>query len=255
MDTKKALRTLQIHCPALLDVKFSVMRAARRFLQRPFERDFSALALFDPPPGALCLDVGANRGQSVDAILMVHPGARVHAFEPNGLLHERLSRLYAREDRVRLYDFGLGDSDTTATLYVPFYKDWMFDGLASFDEDSAAGWLQNRIYFYRSSNLHLEALSCRIKRLDDLQLAPFFIKIDVQGYEERVLEGGRRTIERHRPVLLIEAPGDGIIGFLSGFGYLHCAYRGNRLVKDQLGHPNTFFVHPDSPGCQSALTV
>jgi hypothetical protein len=129
----------------------------------------------------------------------------------------------------------------------------MFDGLASFDEGSAAGWLPKRIYFYRSSNLRLEAVACRVRRLDDLQLAPFFVKIDVQGYEARVLDGGKRTIELHRPVLLIEAPSRRIIRFLAGFGYFPCAYQGNRLVKDQLGHPNTFFVHPDCPGCESAL--
>jgi hypothetical protein len=34
-----------------------------------------------------------------------------------------------------------------------------------------------------------------------------FIKIDVEGYEDEVLEGARLTIARHRPVIMIEIQG------------------------------------------------
>ena len=90
MSIKKALRTLQVEFPFLLEWKFRSMRALRRVLKRPFEADFAAIPLLSPPAGALFLDVGANRGQSTDAILMLNPGARVVLFEPNRQLFERL---------------------------------------------------------------------------------------------------------------------------------------------------------------------
>lgn len=41
--------------------------------------------------------------------------------------------------------------------------------------------------------------------LDDFNLTPSFIKIDVQGSEREVLKGAERTIRIHKPVVVIEA--------------------------------------------------
>ncbi|HUZ11388.1 MAG TPA: FkbM family methyltransferase [Caulobacteraceae bacterium] len=48
-------------------------------------------------------------------------------------------------------------------------------------------------------------ISVPVARLDDFQLPPIgFIKIDVEGHEEAVLQGARETIGRNRPALMIE---------------------------------------------------
>jgi hypothetical protein len=42
-------------------------------------------------------------------------------------------------------------------------------------------------------------------RLDDLHLSPIsFIKLDVEGYEMDVIDGGMQTIQRDKPVMIIE---------------------------------------------------
>ena len=137
MSVKKALRTLQVEFPFLLDLKFRSMRAFQLLLRMPFERDFSGIPKLSPPPDAVFLDVGANRGQSTDAILMMHPGATAHLFEPNEQLHAKLRRRFRDQPNITVHNFGLGDEDTEAEFFIPFYKRWMFDGLASFDEKEA----------------------------------------------------------------------------------------------------------------------
>jgi FkbM family methyltransferase len=55
-------------------------------------------------------------------------------------------------------------------------------------------------------------------RLDDLGLEPSFVKLDVEGWQARVLRGGRQTLARWRPALLIE-DGEGDVGpTLRGLG-------------------------------------
>jgi FkbM family methyltransferase len=244
---KTSLRTFQVRFPHLLDTKFALMRRLRQTLRIPFERDFKALSLFPISDDALLLDVGANRGQSTDAILLAVGNMRVqiHLFEPNELLFQKLKQMFSEDDRICLHNFGLGDETTESTLFVPFYGKWMFDGLASFDEEEARSWLRGRLYFYDERLLTLRESKCRLRTLDELGLEPFFIKIDVQGYEYNALKGGENTLREHEPVLLVEAPDDLVIDFLSDIGYRHFAYEGGKFRPDHKGRSNTYFMTPE----------
>ncbi|MDH3726291.1 MAG: FkbM family methyltransferase [Myxococcales bacterium] len=241
---KTSLRTFQVHFPRLLDTKFALMRTLRRALRIPFERDFEALSLFPIADDALLLDVGANRGQSTDAILLAVGNTRVqvHLFEPNELLLEKLKQLFGEDERIWLHGFGLGDEATESTLFVPFYRKWMFDGLASFDEDEARSWLRGRLYFYDERLLTLRESKCRLRTLDELGLEPFFMKIDVQGYEYDALKGGEDTLRAHEPILLVEAPDDLVIDFLSGIGYRYFSYERGKFRPGHKGRSNTYFM-------------
>jgi hypothetical protein len=61
-----------------------------------------------------------------------------------------------------------------------------------------------------------------VARLDELGLAPGFIKIDVEGCPLDVLLGGMTTLRERRPVLMIEdAPT--VTDLLCPLGYRHSA--------------------------------
>ena len=134
-DLRKLLRTLQVEFPALQSVKYRVKRALLRLGMGPSEPDFQALSLFPDLAGKLFLDVGANRGQSIDAFLLFAPSSRIESFEPNPLLTSQLKTIYRKHSVVKVHEFGLGDRNQSLTLYVPCYKRWMFDGLASLLSD------------------------------------------------------------------------------------------------------------------------
>jgi len=244
-NVKKLIRSAQTSFPFLLDFKFAVMRNYRRWRRIPFERDFEALALFPESPEALYLDVGANRGQSTEAILMMTKAGRIQQFEPNPLLCEKLTALYGRNSRVVTNATGLGDISTEQPLYVPFYKKWMYDGLASFDPNKAGDWLKGRVYFYKETHLSLRKTTCRIKKLDELGLSPFFIKLDIQGYEYQALKGGEQTLRRCEPILLIESPPEEeIVSYLAEFGYEMFGFKGGKFFPGMVGSHNTFFMTP-----------
>jgi FkbM family methyltransferase len=242
-SVKMFFRTVQINFPFLLDAKFSLMRRYRNYRGIPFDRDFDGIRLFPIADGAVFLDVGANRGQSTDAILMMARNSRVHLFEPNPLLCQKLVRQFAPETRIEIHGFGLGNQASDQPLFIPFYKRWMFDGLASFDRDKARSWLDGRMLFYKEDHVALREVTCRIRRLDELHLAPFFIKLDVQGYEFEAILGGEHTIRNHEPVLLIESPPEErIIAFLKPLGYQFYTFRHSTFVRGIAEGNNTYFM-------------
>ena len=130
-------------------------------------------------------------------------------------------------------------------LFLPVYRDWQFDGLASFDREAAAEWLRHRILFFNEDHLVIRELSCRAKRLDALKLAPFFMKIDVQGYELPVLESGQNTLQQHTPILLIENPEPKVFSLLAGLGYEPYSYIGGSYTLGGRALPNLFFMTPE----------
>ncbi len=243
-DLHKLLRTVQAEFPSLLEAKFAVRSFVSRTLRRPHDRDFRALALFPDVDGAVYLDVGGNRGQSIEDILMLTARSCIWSFEPNPLLAEKMKRRFRNEPRVVVEDFGLGDEDGAFKLFVPYYKKWMYDGLASLKRAAAAEWLRERMYGYQERHLSIKDADCRIRRLDDLMLTPFFVKLDVQGYELEALMGGEKTLRRHEPILLVEAPDHRTCSFLSSLGYRPYRFEGGQLRAGAAGVTNTFFMTP-----------
>lgn len=241
---KKLLRTAQISFPFLLEAKFSIMRWYRRYRGVVFDRDFEGIRHFPFPDEALFLDVGGNRGQSTDAILMIAPTARVQMFEPNPLLCKKIRAQFGGDRRLTINECGLGNAVGEFPLHVPFYGSWMFDGLASFNAEDARGWLnEDRVYFYKPERITVQEVICSVKRLDDLDLSPCFIKLDVQGYEYEVLRGGERTLRAYEPVLLIESPPTPkIVAFLRDIGYQLFTFRDNQFFPGVVESNNTFFM-------------
>ena len=55
------------------------------------------------------LDVGANKGQSIDFFLKVNPNTEFDAFEPNKKLFVYLQNKYKAFDKIRLHNFGVSN--------------------------------------------------------------------------------------------------------------------------------------------------
>jgi FkbM family methyltransferase len=242
---KKVLRTFQTNFPQLLEIKFAVVRRYRMWRRIPFERDFEALALFPNPEDAVYLDVGANRGQSTDAILLATHAGQIHQFEPNPLLCQKLARLFGEHPRVTIHAFGLADESREQPLHIPYYKNWMFDGLGSFDGENPSDWLSTRVHFFRETHVRIEQVPCKLERLDQLGLRPYFMKLDIQGYEFHALRGAEQTIRACEPIILLESPLEPrIADFLGQLGYAWYAFRDGAFHPREVGRQNTFLMTP-----------
>lgn len=177
-------------------------------LRRPHDRDFRALRMFDLPADPLLLDVGGNIGQSVLSMFGMIPSARIVSFEPNPVVRQKLERLTAKFAGLTVMPYGLSDKDEEAELFVPVYKGNELAGLASFDYRAAEEWLSaDRMLWFRGESLALMSEIVLVHRLDDCELEPDFIKIDVQGLEDRVIAGGLETIKKCRPIIMAETTG------------------------------------------------
>jgi FkbM family methyltransferase len=143
------------------------------------------------------LDVGANTGQFAGEIHAILPEAAIYSFEPLRQCYELLVEKMSHVPKFRAFDFALGSEASEMEMHR-----------SEFTTSSS---------ILRMNELHKQAFPFTnkdviekvvIKRLDDvtgaLDLAEnILIKIDVQGFEDKVIAGGLNTIQRAK-LLIIE---------------------------------------------------
>ncbi|MGA9275685.1 FkbM family methyltransferase [Ilumatobacter sp.] len=197
----------------------SVQRLIRRSGLASFEPETAAalLALFERhEPGFVLYDVGANVGvYSAIAAAMFRPAA-VHAFEPSPTTAAMLSNVvHANQLDVIVHECALSDANGHAQLFLSPISDASNSMVEGFRDATGE-------------------LTVETRRLDDVVAEtgtpPSIIKIDVETHEPAVLAGARRTLEAHRPYLVIEVLyrsnrdlGAPIMEALSGLGYSYYA--------------------------------
>jgi FkbM family methyltransferase len=247
MSLKKLLRTAHCYLPIGRDQKESIQRAERRWLRRPHEADFNAFVHF--PKDQLLLDVGANYGQSVGSMRLFCPVAPIISYEPNAILAAKVKHIYHHDERVEVKAIGLSSTAGTFDLYVPYYRGLSYPGLASLNEGEARDWLSaDTVYCFNPKHLTIKKISCAFETLDQQHVRPYFIKIDVQGREYDVLQGGVNTLSAHHPVTMIETPWtDPRIGeMLTKLGYREYVFKNGKFVEldyTEGARPlNTFFI-------------
>jgi len=139
------------------------------------------------------IDIGANVGYYTLMFCKLSTGA-VFAFEPLSYNVEKLEenvKLNTLDHRVVSFSYGLSSTDHTSNLH--------FDP----SNRGAAGVESRDTPFYTNKKEE----RCEFKELDDVQIRSddiSLIKIDVEGHEVNVIEGGEETIKRYKPDVLIE---------------------------------------------------
>lgn len=247
-SAKKILRTLQSEFPLLKELKEGLYFHGRRALRIPHESDFKALRLIPKSCPGVYVDVGANHGQSIESILLFRPEARIVSFEANPMLAEKLVRRYKGHENIRVIPTGLADKPGGFVLFVPSYKGFVYDGLASLEKTAAVSWINGKtVLGFDPNNLAIAEVPAAVETLDKYNLSPAFMKVDVQGYEYNVLRGAEETLRAFEPVLLIEdfASDQRTIQFAAKLGYDEYHFSGRSLRKGAPpAGPNSFLITP-----------
>ena len=156
-------------------------------------------------------DVGANIGQSIKRFLELDPKARIHSFEPTPRLVEKLKEKFGNLKNITINNFALGEK-----FYKLFLNDYSTHRINSFnniDEESKfhkamSMSSKNKDNFVKKIEVNVNTIDdyCKKNKISKID----FIKIDTQGFEDKVLEGASNLISKNS-IKIIEL--ELIIGF------------------------------------------
>jgi FkbM family methyltransferase len=204
-------------------------RKSNQYSQKDIDEIARHVAPALDKPRRVAVDIGARFGEYSKRLIMVYGFRHVHAFEPQDEFCKYL-RINLPAHMYTLHQTCLGDAEGEVTM------------MGSIITDRRADW--------EAKGKTPKRKVVPLARLDDFHLEDVdYMKIDVEGFELKVLSGAIETIERNRPVITIEVneqsaiyhetPNEGAgsaTEFLKSLGM-------REVVRDEI---NATFVFPDT---------
>lgn len=144
------------------------------------------------------IDVGANTGQFARSMSAYFPEANFYCFEPlPGPYAVLKAWANERPDRVRTFNLAIGNQDGEAQMF--FHRE--FSPSSSMLANTTIG---EKLYPATKNRDRVNVKLMTLDRaLQNTQLEDnILIKLDVQGYEDRVLEGGNETLRKATACIL-----------------------------------------------------
>ena len=174
----------------------------------------------------MIFDVGAHHGETLLSLRENFPSATIHCFEPDPESIEILTSCASAFKNVKVHSFALGDAPAQAEFHRN--SESMTNSLLPSSTESLKS-------DYASYTVTKDVIHVPVKTLDEVCAKEKIewidiLKTDCQGYDLRVLQGGKELIASHRIGLITcevifdrEYDGQGkfheLLGFLDDYGY------------------------------------
>lgn len=157
-------------------------------------------------PNPVIFDVGANVGQSIDRFKKTFKNPTIHSFEPIDSEFKTIHNKFGKQKNIILNHIALGEKQETKKINITAGT-----GNSSFNKiNPGTKWLQTRSKQYNKSennyvtkieDVKIETLDnyCKQNNIDKIDI----LKIDTQGYEDKVLQGSLETIKKNKIGIII----------------------------------------------------
>jgi FkbM family methyltransferase len=203
---------------------------------------------------AVVFDVGGHGGQYAKLFAKVARQGKIFSFEPSSYSCSILRRVISANGlgHVKVIHAGLSDAPGTLTLKTPLKKSGTFRyGVATLGDSEWTG-----VFFEED---------CPLITIDDVMEEENltrldFIKIDVEGWELRVLMGGEKSIQKFHPGIVVELVDDNLARAgdslqqawdqLTQWGYKAMSLTDPETLVD-IDHPiegDIYWFHDEGPG-------
>jgi FkbM family methyltransferase len=187
--------------------------------------------------GKTIFEIGGHIGyHALSFAELVGAKGKVYAFEPNPFNKERFMLNVSKNDdlaeRIRLFDVAVSNNNV----------DTEFTFSASVDDGKSSGSFLKGAHTPHQANFYDQVgftkTVVRALRMDDfenhlgVESNPYLIKIDVEGAENLVLNGGAGVIKKHRPIVLMEI--HSIYNMLMTYEYFNDIGYSVNLLKEEI---------------------
>jgi FkbM family methyltransferase len=149
----------------------------------------------------IILDIGSHCGSHAIIYSKINPSSKIYCFEPQKKMFEilRMNVKINDIDNIQLFNFALGNKKCCAYMSDHCLDGPNMDKKINDKDFFNYGGLQIGL---GGENINIEVLD---KVLDEILIEKIdYIKIDVEGFENFVVDGGMKMIIRDKPIIFFE---------------------------------------------------
>ena len=177
------------------------------------ERELFNLDFFIKKKGN-AIDIGSNYGLWCYKLSKIKNIDKIYAFEPNLKLSKVKSNYFKK---IKVYGVALSNKNGEKILETPIVNNYEYHGLSKI-YNSKEKWPKKFINFKKRQ--------IKIKKLDSYNFTNIsFIKIDAEGHELKVLNGGKKFFLKNKPNCIIEIKNKNFTKVHNFFLNLKCKYK------------------------------
>lgn len=142
------------------------------------------------------LDIGANEGQFALMIRKLLPKAAICSFEPIPDCYNKLIAHFNNDTAFKAFNVAVGDKEEMIEMNINDFSP--SSSLLEIDELHVDN-------FKHTAQSKKQLIS--VKALDGLRaelnlVKPYMVKIDTQGYEDKVIQGGQQVLEEAEVIFI-----------------------------------------------------
>lgn len=138
------------------------------------------------------IDVGANKGQTIQFFRKLNNNCEIFSFEPNDILYKKLKTKYKKDPKIRILNFGVSDKIGEKVFYQN-----ILDYTSSFQTlNSDSKYLQRKAKILGIPTCEIVVTSYNVKTTtlshfinSEINQDIDVLKIDVEGHEYECLIG------------------------------------------------------------------
>jgi FkbM family methyltransferase len=176
---------------------FEIRRINREISNINFEDLIKKKIIKNP----IIFDVGGNRGQSIEKFKRIFSNPIIHSFEPIKSEFDFMCKKFKDDKNVYLNNFALGNQIEEKEFNITAKT-----GTSSFNEiNPNTNWLKIRSKQYKTTpkdyvisrqkvKIYTLDQYCLDKKINEIH----FLKIDTQGYEDKVLKGSINNLKNNK---------------------------------------------------------
>ena len=141
---------------------------------------------------AIIIDVGSNKGQSIDFFLKIHKDAAIYAFEPNKKLYDMLVLKYRDNDNIIVANKGISSNEGRLTFHENIMDETSTFEELNYDSDylrkkARVLGVSPKNIISRSYEVEVTTLAHFLRKHEAIFVD--VLKIDVEGHELQSLKG------------------------------------------------------------------
>ena len=174
------------------------------FIRMVHEKEIYSLKYINYNKKSIILDIGGSDGLFFKSIQKANIKNKVISIEPLKINLRYLKKIRKENNNFHYQNIAISNFNYLK-IFTPKYNNIKIYNFTSFSKKNIINNLKKNFRFLNTKKIKFDVSTVKAKKLDNFKKYNIgVLKLDVEGYEENVINSGKKLIKKHRPIIYIE---------------------------------------------------